>query len=184
MPFKQPGGHCIRGEQQHVSIAEAALADLYSILQCFAVRPGADQIRAHRELRRSLQGKRFDRTHPFTDVIDLHKATVTNGHRRPPFLVSVKPATEKSRKGTLLGLFGSEPGERSARQSSPPEAARWLQPRKKLCPGELTSHIALGQQHGPELGKTAFGGAVSHSHADADWGASLPMRSGTLVLLT
>src|SRR5438309_653947 len=32
-PFKQPGGHRIRGEQQHVSIAEAALADLYAILQ-------------------------------------------------------------------------------------------------------------------------------------------------------
>src|SRR2546426_5202893 len=28
---------------------------------------------------RSLQGKRLDRTHPFTDVIDMHKATVTNG---------------------------------------------------------------------------------------------------------
>src|SRR2546425_8413644 len=74
MPFQQPGGHRIRGEQQHVAIAEAALADVYAILQGFVVRPGADQIRAHRELRRSLQGKRFDRTHPFTDVIDVHKA--------------------------------------------------------------------------------------------------------------
>src|SRR5439155_3916195 len=67
--------------------------------------------------------------------------------------------------------------------SSPPEAARWLQPRKKLRPGKLASHIALDQQHGPQLGKTAFGGAVSHRHADADWGASLPMRPGILVLL-
>src|SRR5437870_6928632 len=183
MPFKQPGGHRIRGEQQHVSISETALTDLDSILQRFAVRPGADQIRAHGELRRSLQGKRFDRTHPFTDVIDVHKATVTNGQRRPTVLVSVNLDTEKSRKGTLLGLFASEPGERSAHWSSPPEAARWLQPRKKLCPGELTAHIALGQQHRPELGKTAFGGAVSHRHADADWGASLPMRPGILVLL-
>src|SRR5438034_10591700 len=108
MPFQQPGGHRIRGEQQHVSIAEAALADLYSILQRFAVRPGADQIRAHRELRRSLQGKRFDRTHPFTDVIDVHKATVTNGQRRPTVLVSVNLDTEKSRKGTLLGLRSEE----------------------------------------------------------------------------
>src|SRR5258705_5675126 len=58
-----------------------------------------------------------------------------------------------------------------------------MQPRKKLCPGELTSHIALGQQHGPQLGENAFGGAVSHRHADADWGASLPMRPGILVLL-
>src|SRR5881396_2531716 len=57
MPFKQPGGHRIRGEQQHVSIAEAALTDLYPILQRFAVRSRADQIRAHRELRRFLQGK-------------------------------------------------------------------------------------------------------------------------------
>src|SRR5205809_8016758 len=149
MPFKQPGGHRIRGEEQHVSIAEAALADLDSILQGFAVRPRADQIRAHRELRRSLQGKRFDRTHPFTDVIDVDKATVTNGQRRPTALVSVNLDTEKRRKGTLLGLFASEPGERSARLSWPLEAARWLQPRQKLCPGELTSHIALGQQHGP-----------------------------------
>src|SRR3989449_4763693 len=149
MPFQQPGGHRIRGEQQHVAIAEAALADLYPFVQCFAVRPGADQIRAHRELRRSLHGKRLDRTHPLTDVIDLHKATVPNGQRRPTVLVSVNLDTEKSRKGTLLSLFASDPGERSARQSSPPEAARWLQPRKKLCPGELTSHIALGQQHGP-----------------------------------
>src|SRR6266566_9201457 len=149
MPFKQPSGHRIGGEQQHVSIAEAALADLYSILQRFVVRPGADQIRAHRELRGSLQRKRFDRTHPFTDVIEMHKTTVTNGQRRPTVLVSVNLDTEKSRKGTLLGLFAGEPGERSARQSSPPEAARWRQPRKKLCPGELTSHIALGQQHGP-----------------------------------
>src|SRR6266480_4705369 len=115
LTFKQPGGHRIRGEQQHVSIAEAALADLYPFVQRFAVRPGADQIRAHRELRRSLQGKRFDRTHPFTDVIDMHKATVTNGQRRPTVLMSVNLDTEKSRKGTLLGLFGSEPGERSAR---------------------------------------------------------------------
>src|SRR5438876_517203 len=68
---------------------------------------------------------------------------------RAMVLVGVNLDTEKSRKGTLLGLFASEPGERSARLSSPPEAARWLQPRKKLCPGELTSHIALGQQHGP-----------------------------------
>src|SRR3989442_7907771 len=143
MPFKQPGGHRIRGEQQHVSIAEAALADLYSILQRFAVRPGADQIRAHRELRRSLQGKRFDRTHPFTDVIDLHKATVTHGQRRPTVLVSVNLNTEKSRKGALLGLFAGEPGERSARQSSPPEAARPLPPRKKLCPRELASHLTF-----------------------------------------
>src|SRR5438874_1588764 len=149
MPFKQPGGHGIRGEQQHVSIAEAALADLYPILQRFAVRSRADQIRAHRELRRFLQGKRLDHPHPFTDVIDVYKATVTNGQRRPSVHVSVDLDAEKSRKGTLLGLFASEPGERSARQSSPPEAARWLQPRKKLCPGELTSHIALGQQHGP-----------------------------------
>src|SRR5205823_10765613 len=100
---------------QDVSIAEAALADLYSILYLFAVRAGADQIRSHRELRRSLQGKRFDRTHPFTYVIDLHKATVTHGQRRPTVLVSVNLDTEKSRKGTLLGLFASEPGERSAR---------------------------------------------------------------------
>src|SRR6266487_3442086 len=115
MLFKQPGGHRIRGEKQHVSIAEAALADLYSILQRFAVRPGADQIRAHRELRRSLQGKRFDRTHPFPDVIDMHQATVPNGQRRPTVRVSVKLATEKSRKGPLLGLCAREPGERSAR---------------------------------------------------------------------
>src|SRR2546430_2089935 len=115
MPLEQPGGHRIRGEQQHVAIAEAALADLYSILQGFVVRPGADQIRAHRELRRSLQGKRFDRTHPFTDVIDMQKATVPNGQRRPTVLGSVNLDTEKSRKGTLLGLFGGEPGERSAR---------------------------------------------------------------------
>src|SRR2546421_11050013 len=115
MPFKQPGGHRIRGEQQHVSIAQAALADLYSILQCFAVRPGADQIRAHRELRRLLQGKRFDRTHPFADVIDMHEATVANGQRRPSVLVSVNLDTEKSSEGTLLGLFGGEPGEWTAR---------------------------------------------------------------------
>src|SRR5438132_1432881 len=106
-------------------------------------------MRAHRELRRSLQGKRFDRTHPFTDVIDLHKATVTNGQRRPTVLVSVNLDTEKSRKGTLRGLLVSEPGERSARQSSLPEAARRLQPRKKLCPGELASHIAFGQKRCP-----------------------------------
>src|SRR5204863_9502777 len=67
--------------------------------------------------------------------------------------------------------------------SSPPEAASRLQPREKLCPGALTSHIAFGQKHCPQLGKTAFGGAVSHRHADADWGASLPMRPGILVLL-
>src|SRR5205807_9650619 len=114
MPYKQPGGHRIRAEQQHLSIAEPALADLYSILQLFAVRPGADQIGAHRELRRSLQGKRFDRTHPFTDVIDLHKATVTNGQRRPTVRMSVNLDTEKSRKGTLLGLLASEPGQRPA----------------------------------------------------------------------
>src|SRR5207245_7658260 len=104
-------------------------------------------MRAHRELRRSLQGKRFDRTHPFTDVIDLHKATVTNGQRRPTVVVNLD--TEESRKGTLLGLFAREPGERPARQSSPPEAARRLQLRKKLCPGDLTSHIAFGQKHCP-----------------------------------
>src|SRR5438093_13045935 len=149
MSFQQPGGHRIRGEQQHVSIAEAALADVDSILQGFVVRPGADQIRAHRELRRSLQGERFDRTHPFTDVIDLHKATVTNGQRRPTVLVSVNLDTEKSRKRTLLGLFAGEPGERSTRQSSPPEAARRLQPGKKLWPSDLTSHKAFGQEDGP-----------------------------------
>jgi len=33
MPFKQPGGHRIRGEQQHVSIAQATLADLYPVVQ-------------------------------------------------------------------------------------------------------------------------------------------------------
>src|SRR5688572_25079368 len=141
MLFKQPGGHRIGGEQKHVSIAKAALADLYPFVQRFAVRPGADQIRAHRELRRFLQGKRFDHPHPLTDVIDLHEATVANGERRPTVLASVNLDTEKSRKGTLLGLFPGEPGERSARQSSPPEAARRLQARKKLCPGVLASHI-------------------------------------------
>src|SRR5919197_362186 len=105
MPFQQPGGHRIRGEQQHVSIAEAALAGSYPILQRFVVRPGADQIRAHRELRRLLQGKRFDDTHPFTDVIDVHKATVTDGQRGPTVLLRVNLDAEKSRKGTLLGLF-------------------------------------------------------------------------------
>src|SRR2546428_13103420 len=89
---------------------------------------------AHRELRRSLQGKRFDRTHPFTDVIDLHKATVTNGQRRPTVLVSVNLDTEKSRKGTLLSLFASEPGDRPARYPSPPKAAPWLQRPHNPCP--------------------------------------------------
>src|SRR5207245_7992029 len=111
------------------------------------------------------------------------KATVTHGQRRPTVLVSVNLNTEKSRKGALLGLFACEPGERPTRQSSPPEAARRLQPRKKLCPGQLTAHIAFGQQHCPELGETAFGGAIGHRHAQAGRGARLPMRPGILVLL-
>src|SRR2546430_5569960 len=114
-PFEPAGGHRLPCQQIPVSIPEASLAGIYSYLQRFVVRPGADQIRAHRELRRSLQGKRFDRTHPFTDVIDMHKATVTDRQRRPTVLVSVDLDTEKGRKGTLLGLFGGEPGERAAR---------------------------------------------------------------------
>src|SRR2546428_6481552 len=184
MLFQQPGGHRIGGEQKHVSIAQAALADLDPFVRWFAVRPGADQIRAHGELRRFLQGEGFEHPHPFTDVIDLHQATVTNGQRRPPVVVSVNLDTEESRERALLGLFAGEPGERPARQSLPPEAACRVQPRKKLCPGELTSHIALGQQRCPELGETAFGGAVDHRHEDAGRGTSLPLRPCILILLS
>src|SRR3989475_12669552 len=98
MLFQQPGGHRIGGEQQHVSIAQAALADLDPFVRWLAVRPGADQIRAHGELRRFLQGEGFEHPHPFTDVIDLHEATVTNGQRRPPVFVSVNLDTEESRE--------------------------------------------------------------------------------------
>src|SRR5439155_6029227 len=56
--------------------------------------------------------------YPFTDVIDLHKATVTNGQRRPTVLVSVNLDTEKGRKGTLLGLFASEKAEQGADRKS------------------------------------------------------------------
>src|SRR6185437_6745616 len=183
MLFQEPGGHRIGGEQQHVSIAQAALAHVYPFVRWFAVRPGADQIRAHGELRRFLQGERREHPHPFTDAIDLHEATVTNRQRRPVVRVSVNLETEKSRERALLGLLAGEPGERPTRQSAPPEAARRLQLRKKLCPGELTEHIALGQQHCPELGKTAFRGAIGHRYAEAGRGASLPMRPCILVLL-
>src|SRR5690349_700730 len=183
MLFQEPGGHRIGGEQQHVSIAKAALADVYPFVQWFAVRPGADQIRAHGELRRFLQGERRDHPHPFTDVIDLHEATVTDRQRRPPVRVSVNLETEKRRERALLGLLAGEPGEPPTRHSSPPKAARRLQPPKKLCPGELTAHIAFSQQHGPELGKTALGGAIGHRHAEAGRGASVPMRPCILVLL-
>src|SRR5438445_9789166 len=183
MLFQEPGGHRIGGEQQHVAIAQAAIADVYPFVQWFAVRPGADQIRAHAELRRFLQGERRAHPHPRTDVIDLHEATVTTRQRRPPVRVSVNLETEKRRERALPGLLAGEPGERPTRQSSPPEAARRLQPRKKLCPGELTAHVAFGQQHCPELGETAFGGAIGHRHAQAGGGARLPMRPGILVLL-
>src|SRR5215510_13203504 len=52
--FEQPGGQRIGGEQNHVSVAETAPADLDPFVHGVAVRPGTDQIRAHRELRRFL----------------------------------------------------------------------------------------------------------------------------------
>src|ERR1051325_4814766 len=142
MLFQEPGGHRIGGEQQHVAIAQAALADLDPFVQWFAVRPGADQIRAHGELRRFLQRERREHPHPLTDVIDLYESTVTNRQRRPPVRVSVNLKTEKRRERALLGIRAGEPGKRPTRQSSPPEAARRLQPLKELFPGELTAHAA------------------------------------------
>src|SRR2546428_13325079 len=102
---------------------------------------------AHRELRRSLQGKRFDRTHTFTDVIDLHKATVTNGQRGPTVLVSVNLDTEKSRKGTLLGPFAIVLGERPARSSSPTDEAIWPQLRTKQLHSEVYYYVTVVPIH-------------------------------------
>src|SRR4029077_20693726 len=98
-----------------------AVADVYPFVQWFAVRPRADQIRAHGELRRFLQRKRREHPHPLTDVIDLHEATVTNRQRRPPVPVNVNVETEKRGERALPGLLAGEPGERPTRQSSPPE---------------------------------------------------------------
>src|SRR5437879_7540011 len=69
MLFQQPGGHRIGGEQKHVSIAQAALADLDPFVRWFAVRPAADHIRAHGERRRFLHVEVYWHSHPFTDFI-------------------------------------------------------------------------------------------------------------------